>query len=218
VLRAQLYTYDTPLFHAIHSVVVFTTSCLPGLGNINLNDNVWRSEGAEDLLCGRLIDSGVVGLNVSTLDFAILNHQCVALATVLAKDSGTLEREVKVLGELTGRIAEKADTSLGGWVKGSTPGFHDEWVIDRHNENFAGFLKLVALDIARDVSGRARRAEGRRHAYDKTFAGGELLGQVDLVTGGTFDEVNVRDGSTDFNHVGECWMEGSNGFVCCLMN
>ncbi len=60
--------------------------------------------------------------------------------------------------------------------------------------------------------------EGRRHAYDKTFAGGELLGQVDLVTGGTFDEVNVRDGSTDFNHVGECWMEGSNGFVCCLMN
>ena len=56
--------------------------------------------------------------------------------------------------------------------------------------------------------------EGRRHTDDETFAGGKLLGQVDLVTGGTFDEVDVRDGSTDFNHVGGCWMESSDGFVC----
>lgn len=55
--------------------------------------------------------------------------------------------------------------------------------------------------------------EGRRHAYDKTFAGGELLGQVDLITGGPFDKVDVWDGITDFDHVDGCLMEGSDGFV-----
>lgn len=45
--------------------------------------------------------------------------------------------------------------------------------------------------------------EGCGHANDKAFAGGELLGEVDLITGGTFDEVDVRDGITDFDHVGD---------------
>lgn len=56
--------------------------------------------------------------------------------------------------------------------------------------------------------------EGGRHADDEAFAGGKLLGQVDLVAGGTFDEVDVWEGSTDFDHVDGCLMEGSNGFVC----
>lgn len=56
--------------------------------------------------------------------------------------------------------------------------------------------------------------EGRRHADDETFAGSELLGQVDLVTRRTLDEVDIWDGSTDFNHVDGCLMEGSNGSVC----
>ncbi len=55
------------------------------------------------------VDSGVVRLHVSTFDFAILNHQCVTLATVLTEDCSAFEREVKVLGELTGWIAKKAD-------------------------------------------------------------------------------------------------------------
>ena len=60
---------------------------------------------------------------MGTLDFAILNHQCVTLATVLAKDGGTLEREVKVFSELAGRIAEKADlylkiSSVGNGLQG----------------------------------------------------------------------------------------------------
>ena len=56
--------------------------------------------------------------------------------------------------------------------------------------------------------------KGRRHTDDKTFAGGELLGQVDLIARGTFDEVDVRNRITDFDHVDGCLMEGLNRFVC----
>ena len=62
-----------------------------------------------DLVFTLTIDSGIVGLDVGTFDFAILSHQSVTLATVLTEHSGTLEREVEVLGELTGWIAEEAD-------------------------------------------------------------------------------------------------------------
>ena len=33
-----------------------------------------------------------------------------------------------------------------------------KWVIDGDDKDFAGILKLVATDVARDMSGRARRA------------------------------------------------------------
>lgn len=33
-----------------------------------------------------------------------------------------------------------------------------KWVIDRDNKDLAGILELVAADVARDMSGRARRA------------------------------------------------------------
>ena len=56
--------------------------------------------------------------------------------------------------------------------------------------------------------------EGCGHADDETFARGELLGQIDLIAGGTFDEVDVWKGITDFDHVDGCLMEGANGFIC----
>lgn len=177
---------------------------------------MWRSEVAEDLLSSGLIDSSVVGLHMGALDFAILNHQCITLATVLTEDSSTVKSEVEVLGELTGRIAKKADFSLGGWVKGCAPGFHDEWIIDRDNEDLAGILKLVAADIARDMGSRARRAEGCGHANNEALAGGELLGQVYLITGRAFDKVDTWDGITDFDHIDGGLMEGSDRFVCWL--
>ena len=46
---------------------------------------------------------------MGTLDFAILNHQRVTLATVLTEDSSTVERKVEVLRELTGWITQEAD-------------------------------------------------------------------------------------------------------------
>lgn len=55
--------------------------------------------------------------------------------------------------------------------------------------------------------------KGRGHTDDKTFARGELLGQVDLLTGGAFDEVDIGDRITDFDHFGGGLMEGSDGFV-----
>ena len=58
--------------------------------------------------------------------------------------------------------------------------------------------------------------KGRGDANDEAFAGGELLGQVDLITGGPFDEVDVGDGSTDFDHGDGCGVEGSNRCVCGL--
>lgn len=50
---------------------------------------------------------------MSALNFAVLDHQRITLATVLTEDSSTLESEVKVLVELTGRIAKEADLDLG---------------------------------------------------------------------------------------------------------
>ena len=55
------------------------------------------------------LDSGIVGFHVGALDFAILNHQRVTLATVLTEDSSAIEGEVEVFGELTGRVTQEAD-------------------------------------------------------------------------------------------------------------
>ena len=49
---------------------------------------------------------------MGALNFTVFNDQRITLAAVLAKDSGTLECEVKVLVELTGRIAKEADLDL----------------------------------------------------------------------------------------------------------
>ena len=49
---------------------------------------------------------------MGALNFTVFNDQRITLAAVLAKDSGTLECEVKVLVELTRWIAKKADLEL----------------------------------------------------------------------------------------------------------
>ena len=49
---------------------------------------------------------------MGALDFTVFNDQGITLAAVLAKESGTLECEVKILVEFTGRIAKKADLDL----------------------------------------------------------------------------------------------------------
>ena len=64
----------------------------------------------KDILFERLtIHSGVVGLHVGALNFAIFNHQCITLATVLAEDGRALKGEVEVFVELTGRITQEAN-------------------------------------------------------------------------------------------------------------
>ena len=55
------------------------------------------------------VHSGVVGLHVGALDFAIFNHQCITLATVLAEDGSTLKGEIEIFVELTGWITQEAD-------------------------------------------------------------------------------------------------------------
>lgn len=46
---------------------------------------------------------------MGALDLPVLSHQCIALATVLAEDGGTLKCEVKLFVELTGWITKEAD-------------------------------------------------------------------------------------------------------------
>lgn len=63
-----------------------------------------------------------------------------------------------------------------------------------------------------------RLTKSSGHADDETFARSELFVQVDLIAGGTFDEVDVGDGISDFDHVEGCLVEGSNdGFECCWL-
>ena len=64
------------------------------------------------------VDTGIVGLHVGTLDFPILSHQCITLATVLAKDGSTLEKEVEVFGELAGWITQEADLVFRDKISG----------------------------------------------------------------------------------------------------
>ena len=73
------------------------------------------------------IDSGVVGLHVSALDFAIFDHQCIALAAVLTEDGGAVEREVKLFGECTGWIAQEADLRWQLNISMGADGNKNEW-------------------------------------------------------------------------------------------
>ena len=52
----------------------------------------------------RTLHTSVVRLDVSRLDFAIFNNEGVPLGAILSEDCGALKGEVKVLGELAGRV------------------------------------------------------------------------------------------------------------------
>lgn len=74
-------------------------------------------------------------------------------------------------------------------------------------------LFQAGVRVGRCFGGKYLLTEGGGHADDETFARGELFGQIDLIAGGTFDEVDVWKRITDFDHVDGCLMESANGFV-----
>ena len=49
---------------------------------------------------------------MSALDLPVLDYQSITLATIVSEDCGTLECEVEVFGELTGRVTKEADLEL----------------------------------------------------------------------------------------------------------
>lgn len=78
----------------------------------------------EHLFSGRLVDAGVVRLFVDGLDLSILSHDSVTLRSVLTEDSGGVEEEVKLLGELAGGVAQEANSARGGSVEALAPCLH----------------------------------------------------------------------------------------------
>ena len=55
------------------------------------------------------INASVIRLDVSFFHFAILDDQGVALGAVVPKDRSGIECQVKVFGELAGRISYETD-------------------------------------------------------------------------------------------------------------
>ena len=55
------------------------------------------------------VHARVIRLDVSFFHFPILDDQCVALGTVVAKDRGGVKGQVEIFGELAGWIAEETD-------------------------------------------------------------------------------------------------------------
>ena len=72
-------------------------------------------------------------------------------------------------------------------------------IINRDNKSLACASKLVTQHIAWDVMVGAARRESSRDTDDETFARGELFGEVDLVAGRVFVEVDIGDGVSDFD-------------------
>jgi hypothetical protein len=70
------------------------------------------------------VKSSVVGLDVSLSHFAVLDDKSVALATGIAEDGGTVERQVKGRCELAVRVGKEANARLAGGVLRGTPGAH----------------------------------------------------------------------------------------------
>lgn len=55
------------------------------------------------------VKAGVVRLNMRLLDFAVLNDQRVALATVVSENRSAVKLEVQRLRKGTSRVSEEAD-------------------------------------------------------------------------------------------------------------
>jgi hypothetical protein len=94
------------------------------------------------------VKSGVVGLDVSLSDLAVLDDKGVTLAASIAEDGGTVEGQVKGRCELAVRVGKEADARLASGVLRSTPGTHAESVsvICRsggYQVRFQGMVKKV---------------------------------------------------------------------------
>lgn len=148
----------------------------------------------EHLLGSGNVETGVVGLDESLLDLSILNEKNVALAAVVAEDGAAVEAEVEGLGELARGVTEEANAALAGGIEGISPSLGHEWVVDRDDESLTSLLELGVVDEAGNVGAGAGGAEGGRSANDNSLVL-DLLGQVDLVTGGVLDQdVQAGDG------------------------
>ena len=55
------------------------------------------------------IDSNVVRFDESLLDFSILHHECVPLASLVSEDRCAVEKDVEGFGELAGGIAQETN-------------------------------------------------------------------------------------------------------------
>jgi hypothetical protein len=55
------------------------------------------------------VQASVVWLNMGLFDLAILNHQSIALATVVSKNSSAVELEVQRFRKVAGRVSEEAN-------------------------------------------------------------------------------------------------------------
>jgi hypothetical protein len=74
-----------------------------------------------------------------------------------------------------------------------------ESIVDCDDEDPTGTTKFVTHHVSWDVVVGAARGEGSRDADDETFAGLEFLGEVDLLAWRALEELNARDGVTDFD-------------------
>ena len=70
------------------------------------------------------VKPSVVGLDVSLSHLAVLDDKSVALATGIAEDGGTVERQVKSRCELAVRVGKEADAGIASGVLRCTPGAH----------------------------------------------------------------------------------------------
>jgi hypothetical protein len=95
---------------------------------MSYSKDAWVCESGSRGMENHTVKSGVVGLDVSLSDLAVLDDKSVTLAASIAEDGGTVEGQVKGRCELAVRVGKEADARLASGVLGSTPGTHAESV------------------------------------------------------------------------------------------
>ena len=80
---------------------------------------------SENIICEEhTVHTSVIRLDMSTLDFTILNHKSITLGAVLTKDGGAIEREVELFGEFTRWVSQEADACLPSGIESLSPCCH----------------------------------------------------------------------------------------------
>lgn len=83
------------------------------------------------------VSAGVVRLNMSRLDLAVLNHEGITLAAVVSEDGLGIKFEVQGPGELAGGVTEEADLQHRQRLPVATP--------DHGGSTYAAVLGRVQL-------------------------------------------------------------------------